>query len=176
MLYLQEHRKLSSLTEIDAKVKYTQLARSLKTYGISFFLVKVSFHDPVMPVGLLIASNTGAETCRVPTRPGKPGKITTNPENLEKRGGGGALSQSLEKYFETWKNIYLEVGFCYFIVKNYHQLGLYHCHSVEKSLKNHLRSGPSPTDIFLITRINYRLKAGDSKSITYQLVPFPFLI
>ncbi len=38
---LQEHRKLSGLTEIDAKVKYTQLARSLKTYGISFFLVKV---------------------------------------------------------------------------------------------------------------------------------------
>jgi talin len=28
------------LLEVDAKVKYTQLARSLKTYGITFFLVK----------------------------------------------------------------------------------------------------------------------------------------
>jgi hypothetical protein len=37
----QEHKKLGGLSEIDAKVKYTQLARSLKTYGITFFLVKV---------------------------------------------------------------------------------------------------------------------------------------
>ena len=29
------------VVEVDAKVKYTQLARSLKTYGITFFLVKV---------------------------------------------------------------------------------------------------------------------------------------
>lgn len=38
----KEHKTLvgSNLSEVDAKVKYTQLARSLKTYGITFFLVK----------------------------------------------------------------------------------------------------------------------------------------
>ena len=30
------------LKDVRAKVRYTQLARSLKTYGITFFLVKVS--------------------------------------------------------------------------------------------------------------------------------------
>lgn len=30
------------MTEIEAKVKYVKLARSLQTYGVSFFLVKVS--------------------------------------------------------------------------------------------------------------------------------------
>ncbi|KAK2151018.1 hypothetical protein LSH36_379g01082 [Paralvinella palmiformis] len=35
-----EHKKLAGMSEIEAKVKYTQLARSLKTYGITFFLVK----------------------------------------------------------------------------------------------------------------------------------------
>ncbi|CAH1788698.1 unnamed protein product [Owenia fusiformis] len=35
-----EHRKLVGMQDIDAKVKYTQLCRSLKTYGITFFLVK----------------------------------------------------------------------------------------------------------------------------------------
>ena len=29
------------LKDVRAKVRYTQLARSLKTYGITFFLVKV---------------------------------------------------------------------------------------------------------------------------------------
>ena len=40
---LQEHKKLVGISEVDAKVKYTQLARSLKTYGITFFLVKVCY-------------------------------------------------------------------------------------------------------------------------------------
>lgn len=31
------------MTEIEAKVKYVKLARSLRTYGVSFFLVKVRF-------------------------------------------------------------------------------------------------------------------------------------
>ena len=35
-----EHRKQIGLTELDAKVKYLQQARSLKTYGVTFFLVK----------------------------------------------------------------------------------------------------------------------------------------
>ncbi|XP_077865408.1 LOW QUALITY PROTEIN: talin-2-like [Saccoglossus kowalevskii] len=35
-----EHRKLLEVSELDAKVRYTQLCRSLKTYGITFFLVK----------------------------------------------------------------------------------------------------------------------------------------
>lgn len=30
------------MTEIEAKVSYVKLARSLKTYGVSFFLVKVN--------------------------------------------------------------------------------------------------------------------------------------
>ncbi|CAF0901956.1 unnamed protein product [Adineta ricciae] len=36
----QEHRKLHDLPELDAKLKYTQLCRSLRTYGVTFFLVK----------------------------------------------------------------------------------------------------------------------------------------
>lgn len=35
-----EHKKVYGLNELDAKVKYTALARSLKTYGVTFFLVK----------------------------------------------------------------------------------------------------------------------------------------
>ncbi|KAI0230740.1 Talin-1 [Lamellibrachia satsuma] len=35
-----EHKERANLSEIDSKVKYTALARSLKTYGITFFLVK----------------------------------------------------------------------------------------------------------------------------------------
>ncbi|XP_033109397.1 talin-1-like isoform X3 [Anneissia japonica] len=36
----QEHRNLHGVSELDSKVRYTQLCRSLKTYGITFFLVK----------------------------------------------------------------------------------------------------------------------------------------
>ncbi|KAM8876261.1 talin-2a isoform 2-T3 [Synchiropus picturatus] len=36
----QEHKNCGDLTEIEAKVKYVKLARSLRTYGVSFFLVK----------------------------------------------------------------------------------------------------------------------------------------
>ncbi|CAG9813617.1 unnamed protein product [Phaedon cochleariae] len=35
-----EHKKHQGLSELDAKVKYTKSARSLSTYGVSFFLVK----------------------------------------------------------------------------------------------------------------------------------------
>ena len=35
-----EHRKQVGLSELEAKSKYVQLARSLKTYGVTFFLVK----------------------------------------------------------------------------------------------------------------------------------------
>nr|XP_037279500.1 talin-2-like isoform X2 [Rhipicephalus microplus] len=35
-----EHRKNIGTSELDAKVKYVALARSLKTYGVTFFLVK----------------------------------------------------------------------------------------------------------------------------------------
>lgn len=34
------HRNCGSMSEIEAKVRYVKLARSLKTYGVSFFLVK----------------------------------------------------------------------------------------------------------------------------------------
>ncbi|XP_072321618.1 talin-2a isoform X2 [Eucyclogobius newberryi] len=36
----QEHNICGEMTEIEAKVKYVKLARSLRTYGVSFFLVK----------------------------------------------------------------------------------------------------------------------------------------
>ncbi|XP_061601059.1 talin-2a [Cololabis saira] len=36
----QEHHNCGEMTEIEAKVKYVKLARSLRTYGVSFFLVK----------------------------------------------------------------------------------------------------------------------------------------
>ncbi|KAF7669193.1 hypothetical protein LDENG_00230790, partial [Lucifuga dentata] len=36
----QEHKNCGEMTEIEAKVKYVKLARSLQTYGVSFFLVK----------------------------------------------------------------------------------------------------------------------------------------
>lgn len=37
-----EHKKHNSLTEIEAKVAYVKTARSLSTYGVTFFLVKVT--------------------------------------------------------------------------------------------------------------------------------------
>ena len=36
-----EHKKHQGQSELDAKVLYTKTARSLKTYGVAFFLVKV---------------------------------------------------------------------------------------------------------------------------------------
>lgn len=38
-----EHKKHYNLSELDAKVLYTKTARSLPTYGVTFFLVKVSY-------------------------------------------------------------------------------------------------------------------------------------
>ena len=37
-----DHRKLHNLSEINAKFRYIQLCRSLRTYGVTFFLVKVT--------------------------------------------------------------------------------------------------------------------------------------
>ncbi|GAA29942.2 talin [Clonorchis sinensis] len=37
---LQQHAEFTGLSDIEAKVKYCQFCRSLKTYGITFFLVK----------------------------------------------------------------------------------------------------------------------------------------
>ncbi|KAJ8252503.1 hypothetical protein COCON_G00218150 [Conger conger] len=36
----QDHKNCGEMNEIEAKVKYVKLARSLRTYGVSFFLVK----------------------------------------------------------------------------------------------------------------------------------------
>lgn len=36
-----EHRKHNGLSEIESKVAYVKTARSLSTYGVTFFLVKV---------------------------------------------------------------------------------------------------------------------------------------
>jgi talin len=41
LLFFQEHKQLHDQSELDAKLKYTQLCRSLRTYGVTFFLVKV---------------------------------------------------------------------------------------------------------------------------------------
>lgn len=41
LLSIQDHKNCGEMTEIEAKVKYVKLARSLQTYGVSFFLVKV---------------------------------------------------------------------------------------------------------------------------------------
>lgn len=41
LMLLQAHKNCQNMTEIEAKVSYVKLARSLKTYGVSFFLVKV---------------------------------------------------------------------------------------------------------------------------------------
>ena len=35
-----DHRKLHNLNELNAKFRYIQLCRSLRTYGVTFFLVK----------------------------------------------------------------------------------------------------------------------------------------
>lgn len=40
-IFQQAHKNCQNMTEIEAKVSYVKLARSLKTYGVSFFLVKV---------------------------------------------------------------------------------------------------------------------------------------
>lgn len=43
----QAHKNCGSMSEIEAKVRYVKLARSLKTYGVSFFLVKVRHLQPL---------------------------------------------------------------------------------------------------------------------------------
>ena len=39
---LAEHKNLIGTSEIDAKFRYVKLARSLSTFGVHFFLVRVS--------------------------------------------------------------------------------------------------------------------------------------
>lgn len=41
--YSKAHKNCGQMSEIEAKVRYVKLARSLKTYGVSFFLVKVGY-------------------------------------------------------------------------------------------------------------------------------------
>jgi hypothetical protein len=38
---LNEHKKLSALTEQNAKFRYVQKVRGLRTYGVSFFTAQV---------------------------------------------------------------------------------------------------------------------------------------
>ena len=40
---ISEHKKLAGTSDIDAKVLYVKAARSLPTFGVHFFLVKVGF-------------------------------------------------------------------------------------------------------------------------------------
>ena len=43
-LVFEEYRKLFTVRGIEAKLKYIQFCQSLRTYGITFFLVKVLIH------------------------------------------------------------------------------------------------------------------------------------
>lgn len=49
---MQEHKNCGEMTEIEAKVKYVKLARSLQTYGVSFFLVKVRVYSSTFQIEL----------------------------------------------------------------------------------------------------------------------------
>lgn len=46
------------MSEIEAKVRYVKLARSLKTYGVSFFLVKVGDGHCSLPSWFAEVSNS----------------------------------------------------------------------------------------------------------------------
>ena len=61
---MQDHKNCGEMTEIEAKVKYVKLARSLPTYGVSFFLVKVrslSSESPHQAGGVSTKSHSGRE-------------------------------------------------------------------------------------------------------------------
>ena len=45
-----DHRSLMGTSEIDSKYKYVKLARGLPTFGVHFFLVKVSCASNVSPM------------------------------------------------------------------------------------------------------------------------------
>lgn len=49
-----EHKKHIGLTELDAKVLYTKTARSLPTYGVTFFLVKVNYEYLIFQNNLMV--------------------------------------------------------------------------------------------------------------------------
>lgn len=45
-----DHKSLMGTSEIDSKYKYVKLARGLPTFGVHFFLVKVSSASNVSPI------------------------------------------------------------------------------------------------------------------------------
>ena len=46
---MEEYEKKKGLSEIDAIFEYVKMARGLDTYGIHFFLVRVSGHLSIEP-------------------------------------------------------------------------------------------------------------------------------
>lgn len=48
----QEHRKLFGLNDLNAKFRYIELCRSLRTYGVSFFAVKVCIYTSLLQCGM----------------------------------------------------------------------------------------------------------------------------
>lgn len=70
---LQEHKNCGEMTEIEAKVKYVKLARSLRTYGVSFFLVKVGFllalADHIMCLVMYYLSFSTKQRSKVVSKP-----------------------------------------------------------------------------------------------------------
>lgn len=55
----QEHKNCGEMTEIEAKVKYVKLARSLQTYGVSFFLVKVRVYFSTFQIESTFSATRG---------------------------------------------------------------------------------------------------------------------
>jgi hypothetical protein len=51
-----EHKKHNGLSEIESKVAYVKTARSLSTYGVTFFLVKVGGHETLFHFFILLFS------------------------------------------------------------------------------------------------------------------------
>lgn len=49
-----EHKRNVDMNELDAKVLYTKNARALKTYGVTFFLVKVIINGVAISIIMLM--------------------------------------------------------------------------------------------------------------------------
>ncbi|EPB69166.1 hypothetical protein ANCCEY_11744 [Ancylostoma ceylanicum] len=52
---VQRYKELSGTSDLDAKSKYVHMCRGLKTYGVTFFLVKVT--PPIRQLSLQNRSN-----------------------------------------------------------------------------------------------------------------------
>ena len=58
---LAEHKKLHGTSELEAKYGYVKLARSLSTFGVHFFLVRVSLINQIINAYTLLKRNPKKE-------------------------------------------------------------------------------------------------------------------